>query len=124
VGKAYELHVRTAHGSDAEHSDRRTVVIKSGTGYHRIHADDILFLKGTGNYVTFITAQRKILSLLSMKQACEMLPAGTFLRIHKSYIVNLDRIEVIEKDRVKIGDLFLPIGESFRTSVLQRIRKT
>jgi two-component system LytT family response regulator len=124
VGKAYELHVGTVHGSDAEHADRRTVVIKSGTGYHRIHADDILFLKGTGNYVTFITTQRKILSLLSMKQACEMLPAGTFLRIHKSYIVNLDRIEVIEKDRVKIGDLFLPIGESYRTAVLQRIRKT
>jgi len=124
VSKAFELHDRTAGGSDADHGDRRTVVIKSGTGYHRIKTEDILFLKGTGNYVTFITTQRKILSLLSMKQACEMLPAGPFLRIHKSYIVNLDRVEVVEKDRVKIGDLFLPIGESFRAVVLQRIRKT
>jgi DNA-binding LytR/AlgR family response regulator len=124
VGKAYELHVQTVHGSEAVNTDKRTVVVKSGTGYHRLHTDDILYLKGTGNYVTFITTQRKILSLLSMKQACEMLPQGTFLRIHKSYIINLDRIESFEKDRVKIGDLFLPIGESFRTTVLQRIRKT
>jgi two-component system LytT family response regulator len=124
VNKAYELQEQKVRGAEAEHEDRKTVLIKSGTGYHMVHIDEIQFLKGTGNYVTFVTTQRKILSLLSLKQACEMLPASTFLRVHKSFIVNLDRIELIEKDKVKIGEFLIPIGESYRSAVLDRIRRT
>jgi DNA-binding LytR/AlgR family response regulator len=58
-----------------------------------------------------------------MKQACKILPAEIFVRIHKSFIVNVERIEFIEKERVKIGEHSLPMGESYRSAFLKTMRE-
>jgi DNA-binding LytR/AlgR family response regulator len=121
VAKAQEITELKSKSGEAE--AKKTILVKSGTGYRNLHFDEILFLKGTGNYVTFVLPQRKILSLLSMKQACKILPGEMFVRIHKSYIVNVERIEFIEKQRVKIGEFFLPMGERYRSSFLRTIKE-
>jgi DNA-binding LytR/AlgR family response regulator len=121
VAKAQEIQELKNKSSETE--QKKTILIKSGTGYRNLHFDEILFLKGTGNYVTFVLPQRKVLSLLSMKQACKILPAEIFVRIHKSFIVNVERIEFIEKERVKIGEHSLPMGESYRSAFLKTMRE-
>ena len=121
VTKAQELSELRSKPGETE--GKKTILIKSGTGYHNLHLEDILFLKGTGNYVTFVMSQRKVLSLLSMKQACKILPKEMFMRIHKSYIVNLERIDLIEKERVKIRENLLPLGESFRSAFLRTMKE-
>lgn len=121
VTKAQELF--EMKGRVGESEGKKNILVKSGTGYHNLHLDEILYLKGTGNYVTFVMTQRRVLSLLSMKQACWILPKDRFMRIHKSYIVNLERIDIIEKDRVKIGENFVPVGESFRPEFLRTMRE-
>jgi two-component system LytT family response regulator len=121
VAKAQEIRELKSKTKEAE--QKKTILIKSGTGYRNLHFDEILFLKGTGNYVTFVLPQRKVLSLLSMKQACKILPGERFVRIHKSFIVNVERIEFIEKERVKIGEHFLPMGESYRSAFLNTMKE-
>jgi DNA-binding LytR/AlgR family response regulator len=75
------------------------ILIKSGTNFHHIKTDNILYVKGAGNYVTFFVEKQKIMSLLTMDQVLKMLPQEQFCRIHRSFIVNLKQIDVIEKDQ-------------------------
>jgi DNA-binding LytR/AlgR family response regulator len=100
----------------------RSVLIKSGTKLYRTRWDDIRYVKGAGNYVTFVTKDREILSLLTMQNASDILPGSIFVRIHKSYIVNLQHLDVIEEGEVRIGEDRLPIGDAYRAGFLRAIR--
>lgn len=103
--------------------DKNYILIKSGSDIHRIEVNDICYVQGTGNYVTFYTIKKKILSLLTMNKVLKILPRGQFVRIHKSYIINFNRIDVIEKEQVKIRDVIIPIGETYRANLLRLIKE-
>lgn len=98
------------------------LILKSGTDYHPIHTDDILYVEGAGNYVFFFTREKKVMSLMTLKDAIKKLPAEYFLRIHKSYIVNFRQIDVIEADQVKIRETKIPIGETYKSAFLAKIK--
>jgi DNA-binding LytR/AlgR family response regulator len=97
------------------------VVIKSGMDYVRIDLSDILYVQGAGNYVSFVTPRRSILSLMTMNEALRRLPRHSFFRIHRSYIINFNHVDVVEKERVKIRDEFIPIGETYRDLFLKAV---
>lgn len=99
------------------------ILIKSGTQLHQIKINDILYIKGTGNYVTFFIENQKIMALLTMDKLLNMLPSKNFFRIHKSYIVNADLIEIIEKDQIKIKGKVLPIGNKYKERFFSYIKK-
>ncbi|MHA2121450.1 MAG: LytR/AlgR family response regulator transcription factor [Promethearchaeota archaeon] len=99
------------------------ILIKSGTNLHHIKINDIFYIKGAGNYVTFFVEKQKIMALLTMDQVLEMLPSDQFLRIHKSYIVNADQIDIIENDQIKIRGKVIPIGNSFKENFLRKLRR-
>jgi len=103
-------------------SPAKSVLIKSGTKFYRTRWSDIRYLKGAGNYVAFVTKDREILSLMTMQNAADLLPAAIFVRIHKSYIVNVQHLDVVEEDEVRIGEDRLPIGSSYRDDFLRAIR--
>ncbi len=98
------------------------LVVKSGTDYHKLQIDDILYIEAAGNYAVFITTSANVMSLLSMKELLSLLPPGRFFRVHKSYIVNFRHVSKIEKDQVKVGTKLLPIGEVYRESFLKAIQ--
>lgn len=98
------------------------ILVKSGTEYHPLKLDDILYIEGAGNYVLFITPAKRVMALMSMKDVTRQLPSDRFFRIHKSYIVNFRRIDVIETEQVRIGKTTLPIGESFKEAFLDKIK--
>lgn len=99
-----------------------SILIKSGTDYHPLKLDDILYIEGAGNYVLFVTRTKKIMALMNLKDVTRQLPSDRFFRIHKSYIVNFHHIDVIETEQVRIGKATLPIGESFKGAFLDKIR--
>jgi len=101
--------------------EEESILIKSGTEIHKVRWKDILYAKGAGNYITFITRNKEIMALMTMKKALNILPGNHFFRIHKSYIVHFRHVDVIEKDRVRIKDTWIPIGEAYRQSFLKRI---
>ena len=109
--------------SDGKKDDHDFLLIKSGTEIHRLSIKDILYVKGTGNYVTFVTHKKEIMSLMSMKKALSLLDKNRFLRIHKSYIISLNQIDVIEKDHVKLKNITIPIGEVYRINILNVLKK-
>ena len=100
------------------------ILIKSGTDLYRLDVSEILYIEGSGNYVTFVTKNDEIMSLLKMKDVLRMLPVNQFYRIHKSFIVNFRQVALIEKDQVKIKDKKIPIGEAYKDRFLKAIHST
>ncbi len=86
----------------------------------KIDFQSILYIKGTREYVTFVTTIGKTMSLMSMKSLEEQLPAD-FIRIHNSYIVRLGAIQSVSKNDVRIGNESLPLGITYKKSFLERL---
>lgn len=89
----------------------------------RVDLNDILYIEGLKDYVKIHTEGKHILTKTTMKNIIEKLPSGTFLRVHKSYIISLDKIDMIENSRIVIGNQRIPIGESYRSSFYEMINK-
>jgi DNA-binding LytR/AlgR family response regulator len=90
------------------------IFIKVETKMIRVELDDILFIEGLKNYVSIQTKTKKIITLQVMKQLEESLPSNRFLRVHKSYIVALDKINSVERQEIYIGDRIIPIGITYQ----------
>ncbi len=90
------------------------VFVKDGTKMVKIRWNDILYVEGLKDYVAIHTRGQKIVSLQRLKQLEAQLPSERFIRIHHSYIVALDAIDVIHKERVQIGTVFIPISDTYR----------
>ena len=90
------------------------IFVKTEYKIQKIYLDDILFIEGLKDYISIYTQTERIITLQSMKKIDEALPNHQFVRVHKSYIVALDKIESIERSRILIGDKTIPIGDTHR----------
>jgi two-component system, LytTR family, response regulator len=99
------------------------VFVKDGTKLVKVRLDEILYVEGLKDYVTIHTTNQKITTLQRMKALEEQLPTEKFIRIHNSYIVALDAIDVIQKSEVSIGSVSLPIGDTYRKPFKDFIEK-
>ncbi|MFY0254443.1 LytR/AlgR family response regulator transcription factor [Chitinophaga sp. 30R24] len=93
------------------------IFVKSGYEQFRIMLDDILYLESAGNYVNFILNDRKLMSRLSMQEAVELLPAASFTRVHRSYIVANNKIERADRSSLYIKNIPIPIGAAYAAAV-------
>jgi DNA-binding LytR/AlgR family response regulator len=89
----------------------------------RVDLIDILYIEGLKDYVKIHTEGKLILTKTTMKNLIEKLPSDSFLRVHKSYIISLVKIDMIENSRIVIGNQRIPIGESYRSSFYEMISK-
>ena len=89
----------------------------------RIVIDDIRYVESMGEYVRiFVEGQdRPFMPLLSMKRIEEILPSDHFMRVHRSYIVNLRRVTDITRQRIIFGEVQIPIGDSYKQALLDHI---
>lgn len=95
--------------------------VKQGDAYQRIVWDDILYIEGMQNYVKIhFPAETKVI-LQTITSLEEMLPKDEFFRIHKSYLVNVNRIDSIEGGRVFIGKTELPISRHRKNELLNTV---
>jgi len=90
--------------------------LKSDYKIRRINFNDILYVEGLKDYVKVYiqNSQRPILSLSTMKLIESKLPESKFMRIHRSYIVNLEKIDTIERSRIVFGKTYIPVGEQYK----------
>ena len=105
-----------------EIQERDYIFIKSDYKTIRINVNDILFVEGLKDYVKLHTTEKPILSLLSLRTLEQGLPPERFMRVHRSYIVALNRIDVIEKSRIRIGQHSITISEMYREAFLKKIQ--
>ncbi len=99
------------------------IFVKDGTKLVKVKLDEILYIEGLKDYVTIHTDNQKIVTLQRLKALEEQLPSTKFIRIHNSYIVSLDAIEVIQKNEVQIKGVSLPIGDTYRKSFKEFIER-
>jgi DNA-binding LytR/AlgR family response regulator len=90
------------------------IFVKTEYKIQKIYLDHILFIEGLKDYISIYTKTERIITLQSMKKIDEALPDHLFVRVHKSYIVALDKIESIERSRITIQDKIIPIGDTHR----------
>ena len=97
------------------------ILVKSEFKVFRIFYKDILYIESMKEYVAYYTEAGRTLSLGSLKKLQTELPTQQFIRIHKSYIANIDRITTLEGNMVHIGGKKLPIGASYKEEVMKRV---
>ena len=90
------------------------IFVKDGTKLVKIRLNEIMYIEGLKDYVAIYTSQQKIVSLQTIKSLESTLPEKQFIRIHNSYIVALEWIEAIQREKVQIGKVFLPISDTYR----------
>jgi len=105
-----------------EKPERDCIFIKSDYKTIRVNVNDILFVEGLKDYVKLHTAEKPVLTLLSLRALELGLPSDRFMRVHRSYIVALNKIDVIEKSRIKIGQHTITISDMYRDAFLNRIQ--
>lgn len=98
------------------------IFIKDGTKLVQLNLNTILFIKSEGNYCHFIAEDHKILSLVSMKELETKLPKQ-FIRVHRSFMVNIKKIQVITTDEITIQNHQIPVGEKYRPELLGMIKE-
>jgi DNA-binding LytR/AlgR family response regulator len=97
--------------------------VKSEHKLVRLQFDEILYVESLKDYVKIYTGEKPIVTLLSMKVIEEKLPPRDFLRVHRSFIVNVRKIQVIEKRHIRIMSHEIPIGDNYREIVFAFINQ-
>lgn len=102
-------------------SKRNHLTLKSEHKLHRIPLEDILYIQSMREYIAVYTPAGRILSLGSLKNLEEELPAGQFIRIHKSYMVALDKASTLEGNMLYVGKEKLPVGSSYKEGLVRAL---
>ena len=101
--------------------DEPTVFIKSGPQTYQVKVADILYLEKDGNYITVHLKDKNILIRENMGDIFDLVPAADFLRIHKSYVVAIKHISMIEVHQLVINGEKIPIGSTYRDALKARL---
>ncbi|SRR6266498_338191 len=97
--------------------------IKCDSTIEKIFYNDLLYVEGFLNYVLLHTVNGKMMVYMTIKSMLEQLPAELFIKVHKSFIVNLNKIKNIEGNTIKVGDTKITMSQNLKEDVLKRILK-
>jgi len=100
------------------------IFVKTEYRLVRVNIADILYIESLQNYVMIYTSKEKITSLQTMKKTEEQLPSGQFIRIHKSFIVAINKISSIERNRISICEKSIALGDVYREAFYKAIENT
>jgi two-component system, LytTR family, response regulator LytT len=114
-------------GSTLNHVEANSefLFLKSDYKIKRINFNDILYIEGLKDYVKVYTQNdpKPVLSLTSLKTLETKLPESKFMRVHRSFIVNLDKIATIERSRIVFGKAYIPVSEQYKDKFQEYLNK-
>jgi len=110
----YELTDNTARKKE----ELKSIFIKTDYKLVQIELDKILYVEGLKDYVKIYVENEPhpILSLMSLKSLEDVLPSDRFIRVHRSFIVQTDKIKIIERNRIVFGKQYIPISDSYKSN--------
>lgn len=100
---------------------RKEFYVRADAKIVRIAYEKILFVEALADYVIIQTEAKKHIVHFTMKGIANRLPEDEFVRTHRSYIVNLDKIEALEDNSILIGEKYIPIGASYKEALLDQL---
>lgn len=116
VNKAIDYYEKVRNSKTKEED---AIFVKSDYKLLRISLDNILYIEGLKDYVCIYVDDKDepIPSLINMKRIADFLPSPAFMRVHRSFIVNMKKIHSVDRNRFVIGDKFIPISETYKEEV-------
>ncbi len=94
--------------------DKDSIIIKQGYDKYKIPIHDILYLEAMRDYTRVVTTAKQYLVLTTLNGIIEKLPPDIFVRIHSSYVVNRNKVDAIQKNKINIQSQELPIGKLYK----------
>ena len=110
------------HVAEPPKQEQDHIFLKVGHRIQKIATADILFVEGTRDYLQIHTSGERIMTLLNFAKLEELLPAQGFVRVHRSYLVAVKKIDHIEKNRIKIGEHIIPISETYANAFYNNLK--
>lgn len=101
--------------------EKKFIFVKTEYRLEKILLNEILYIEGMRDYRRIHTIDKKIMTLQTFKDLEQEIPENLICRVHKSFMVSLDKINSIERDRIKIKDVLIPISETYKKRFLELI---
>lgn len=111
--KANEIY--TLRGSSTDKKDY--LFLKTGYEQIRVKFEDIYYLEATGNYINFVLKDTTVLSRMTLTEVESLLPDKQFIRIHRSFIVSVNKIDKLERHQLLVNNSVLPISSSYYSTI-------
>lgn len=119
VSKAINLHNLKTHGTPLE--DENFIFVKSNLKNRKVFLNKLKYIEALGDYVKFVTEKDTFVVLATMKSFEEQLPPDQFLRIHKSYIVNLEKVERYNSKNIEIDKQQIPLSRHKKSNLIDAL---
>ena len=119
--KDYFQLVSKAASLDSASSTLNYFFVKCGGKYERIYFHDVLFIEGMQNYVNIVTTHEKYMTLLSLKTVEQNLAEQSFIRVHRSFIVSIPKIDAVENNEVIVQSFRIPISRMYSKLVVDQV---
>ena len=107
----------------SETTEEQFLIIKEGNSIVKIKIEEIDFIEAMQNYIKIQTPQKKYTILMTMKEIASQLPENEFFQTHRSFIIQMNKIQKVEGDKVFIGNHTVPISKRSRSSFLEKFKK-
>ncbi len=121
VNRAKENIEAAQKANSASPLEDQTIFIKENSQFSRLDTNKILYVEAYGDYVNIYTTEKKYTVHTTMKNIEQKLDEANFMRIHRSYIVQLSKIDSIDENIVFVNQKMLPIGSSFRDKLIRKL---
>lgn len=115
-----ELLSKNTVKNTVESNTKDFLFIKADRRYYKINFTDIKFIEGLKDYVVIHTQHQKLITAMNLKTIHQKIPSDSFVRVSKSYVVNIDYIESFDNHNIYINDAEIPLGEVYKTAFFIR----
>ena len=125
VNKAKKLYdLQQPQSNTVESISADFIYIKSDRKYIRVFFRDILYIKGLKDYVMIHTKKEKIMTAMNIKTINSQLPDSIFVRVSKSYIINIDFVDFVDQDFIQVAGEEIPLGRTYKEHFINGYIKT
>ncbi|MGH1337350.1 MAG: LytR/AlgR family response regulator transcription factor [Aureispira sp.] len=123
VNKAISQEPAEPEATNTSKESADYIFVKADKKLIKIHFNDIFYIEGLKDYVILHTPTGRVVTLQTMKSLETKLPQDLFMRVHRSYIVNLGNITIIEGNTIQIGKKIIPIGKNYKETLLDMVNQ-
>jgi DNA-binding LytR/AlgR family response regulator len=123
VNKVMEYFSQKQNSQQSSQKTDSYIFVKTEYRFERVDIDDILYIEGMKDYLRIICTDKKIMTLQSFAKIEESLPSNKFCRVHKSFIVAIDKIKSVERGVIRIADQRIPVSNTYKEIFFSKIKQ-
>ncbi len=99
-----------------------SIFVKEGYDWVRVQLNEVQYIQSDTNFMFIYEREQKVMTRMTMAEMMTLLPSNRFIRVHKSYIVSIDRIKKIERHQITLDKVVIPIGKSYQANIEQLLK--